>query len=120
MDAMHLEARGRSLWARVHARVDEPLAQQLGQAVFAALGKGGFQFVAAELSGCPGLTSAGFGFFVKLQTALTTRGMRLFLVNPPKSVQDELKLRDLGEFFAVLEDIDENADDEELELFASS
>jgi len=120
MNAFHLEARGRSLWARVSSRIDEPVSLNLDHALADALGRGGFQFVVVELGSCPGLTSGGFGFLVKLQTALTTRGMRLFLANPQKNVLEELSLRDLGAFFAVLEDLDDSADDDELDLFASS
>lgn len=119
MDAFHIESRGRALWARVFTQIGEIQAQELGISLSKALQKGGFQFVALDLEHCPGLSSAGFGFLVKLQTMLTTRGRRLFLVNPSEDVLNELALRDLGEFFAVLDGTDEEADSE-FDLYASS
>jgi anti-anti-sigma regulatory factor len=120
METFRIERRGGALWARVFSGLDEALVRDMGSSLRETLADGGFQFVVLDLTHSPSVNSAGFGFLVKLQTALTTRGMRLFLGNPGPAILEELEVRDLSAFFAVLDQLDEDADEAELELYASS
>lgn len=120
MESFRIERRGGALWARVYSSLDEALVRDMGSSLRDILADGGFQSVILDLTHSASVNSAGFGFLVKIQTALTTRGIRFFLGNPGPAILEELEARELSAFFTVLDQLDEDADETELDLYASS
>lgn len=104
------------LWTSVSAVLASPLAVELEAAVLEAANLGHHVVIVLDMEQVPAMDSSGVGALVRLQTALATRGKRLILANPRPAVADELRLRDLNDFFLLSWDICPEMDQEELLL----
>lgn len=116
MSRIAISSRRGVLWVRIEAVLGASLAIELETAVLEAAQVGQFPVTVLDLSAVPAVDSSGVGSLVRLQTALATRGRRLILANPLPAVADELRLRDLHDFFQLSRNIHPEMDQEELLL----
>lgn len=104
------------LWARLDTVLAAPLALELETAVIEAANLGRYAVVVLDMGQVPAVDSSGVGALVRLQTAMATKGRRFILANPQAAVADELRLRDLDDFFLLSRDIHPDMLPEELLL----
>ena len=116
MSRIAINTRHGVLWARTDGPLGNATARELETAVLEAATVGRFAVSVLDLTDTPTIDSSGVGALVRLQTALATKGRRLILANPLPAVADELRLRDLHDFFQLSRNIHPEMDQEELLL----
>jgi len=115
MNHIDITRRGQCLCARLAGDFADNAARDIDAAL---LGVAEAPTLVLDLSDAASLGGAGIAYLIRLQTRLSTRGGTLFLHALSDAVAQELAIRDLTDFFRVVEEWDEDMGEEMLPLLA--